>query len=147
MRYAIQPKAERRRDGIDERMLVSGPPSRFRPLFSPASSLSLPSVMSAALCVRARARACQTRGLNSPGPGNSWRIMSTVARTTVYYRAPRAIKNTFCIMQDNQAGTGLGQVCVCVCRRGAPRGPHLAARRKAPSAFHARESTCKLIIY
>lgn len=38
-----------------------------------------------------------------PRAGNSWRIMSTVAWTTVYYGDARVIKNVFCIMQDNQA--------------------------------------------
>lgn len=50
-----------------------------------------------------------------PRAGNSWRIMSTVARTTVYYGVARAIKNAFCIMQDNQAG----QVWDRWCWRGA----------------------------
>lgn len=94
----------------------------------------------------------------SPGSGNSRRIMSTVARTTVHYGDPRAsvraIKNAFCIMQDNQTGrTGLGQVRACArCRRGMTRGfplDAIAAARRGVSLFSStrRESTCKLIIY
>lgn len=77
------------------------------------------------------------------GAGNSQRIMSTVAPTTVYYGVARAIKNAFCIMQDNQAGRVWDR-----CGAGA-RG--LASSREEASSLHrhpsTREPTCKLIIY